>query len=175
MPHTLYFSEEAMDTVKVWKSAIHVVKRVTDDADPIVSVYLTSILRILCFSKRTFALQLLPHATLAWKLLSKIPEVCLRALSEDIHNSIIFPTCRQTLLHQLKRDDNVRTLLQAILDAFDFVKKADLLRNMNPESMQPKILDEMLECVSECAKFIASYAEDVQVGTLSRSLNGHSS
>jgi hypothetical protein len=30
--------------------------------------------------------------------------------------------------------------------------------------MQVKILDEMLECVSECAKFIISYAADVQVG-----------
>jgi hypothetical protein len=92
-----------------------------------------------------------------------IPEVCLCALSEDIHSSISF-ICRQTLLLQLKRDDNVRTLLQAILDAFDFTKKADVLRNMDPESTQPKILDEMLECVSECAKFIISYAEDVQVG-----------
>jgi hypothetical protein len=80
----------------------------------------------------------------------------------------------QTLLLQLKRDDNVRTLLQAILDAFDFAKKADLLRNMDPESAQPKILDEMLECVSECAKFIISYAEDVNVGTWSFPHCGHS-
>jgi hypothetical protein len=84
-----------------------------------------------------------------------------------------FLTCRQTLLLQLKRDDNVRTLLQAIRDAFDFAKKADVLRNMDPESTQPKILDEMLECVSECAEFIISYAEDVQVGTSSWPLCGH--
>jgi hypothetical protein len=74
-------------------------------------------------------------------------------------------TCCQTFLRQLKRDDSVRTLLEAILDAFDFAKKADVLRNMDRESTQPKILDEMLECVSECAKFIISYAEDGQVGT----------
>jgi hypothetical protein len=87
-----------------------------------------------------------------------------------------FVTWHQTLLLQLKRDDNVRTLLQAILDAFDFVKKADLLRNMDTESTQPKILDEMLECVSECAKFIISYTEDVQVGKSSSwSICGHSS
>jgi hypothetical protein len=126
-------------------------------------MYVSSILHIRCFAEQAFAPQLLPHAQLAWKLLSKITEVCLRPLSEDIDSSILF--CRQTLLLQLKRDDNVRTLLQAILDAFNFAKKADVLRNMDPESMQPKILDEMLECVSECAKFIISYAEDVQVGT----------
>jgi hypothetical protein len=126
-------------------------------------MYVSSIFHIRCFAELAFALQLLPHAQLAWKLLSKIPEVCLRALSEDIDGPIFF--CRQTLLLQLKRDDNVRTLLQAILDAFDFAKKADILRNMDPESTQPKILDEMLEYVSECAKFITSYAQDVQVGT----------
>jgi hypothetical protein len=104
-----------------------------------------------------------------------IPEVCPRALSEDIHSSTFVFTYCQTLLLQLKRDDNVRTLLQAILDGFDFVKKADVLRNMDPESTQPKILDEMLECVSECAKFIISYAKDVQVGTSSWPLCGDSS
>jgi hypothetical protein len=104
-----------------------------------------------------------------------IPEVCSCALSEDIHSSTFVFTCGQTLLLQLKRDDNIRTLLQAILDGFDFVKKADVLRNMDPESTQPKILDEMLECVSECAKFIISYAEDVQVGTSSWPLCGDSS
>jgi hypothetical protein len=89
--------------------------------------------------------------------------------------SSIFVTCHQTLLQQLKRDDNVRTLLQAIRDAFDFAKKADILRNMDPESAQANILDEMLECVSECAKFIISYAEDVQVGTSFWPLCGYSS
>jgi hypothetical protein len=71
------------------------------------------------------------------------------------------------LLHQFQRDDNVRALLKAIRDGFEFAKEADILRNMEPASTQAKMLDEMLECVSECAKFIRSYAEDVQVGTLS--------
>lgn len=73
----------------------------------------------------------------------------------------------QALLSQFERDDNVRTLLKAIQDAFEFIIEADVLRNMEPASTQVKILDEMLECVSECAKFIRSYAEDVQVGTSS--------
>jgi hypothetical protein len=68
------------------------------------------------------------------------------------------------LLHQFQRDDNIRTLLKAIRDAFEFAKQADVLRNMEPASTQAKFLDEMLECVSECARFITSYAEDLRVG-----------
>jgi hypothetical protein len=165
---------EAMGTIKAWKTAIAVVKQVMDTVDPIAEVRLiSSFIHAILFAKLTSAVQLFPHATLAWKLLSKIPEVCLHAPSEDMPSSIYFLACRQTLLLQLRRDDNVRTLLQAILDGFDFVKKADVLRNMDTESTQPKILDEMLECVSECAKFIISYAEDVQFGTSSWPLCGH--
>jgi hypothetical protein len=67
----------------------------------------------------------------------------------------------QTLLQQFQQDDNVRSLLKAIRDAFEFIIEADVLRNMELASTQVKILDEMLECVSECATFIISYAEDV--------------
>jgi hypothetical protein len=88
------------------------------------------------------------------------------ALSEDMERSMGF-MYRQTLLLQLQRDDNVQTLLKAIQDAFEFAKEADVLKNMEPASTHAKILDEMLECVSECARFIISYAENVQVGTSS--------
>jgi hypothetical protein len=71
------------------------------------------------------------------------------------------------LLKQVERDGNVETLLEAIRDAFEFAEEADALRNIKPESKQAAILEEMLECVTGCAKFIRSYAEDVQVGTLS--------
>jgi hypothetical protein len=74
---------------------------------------------------------------------------------------------RQTLIHQFRRDDNVRALLEAIRDAFEIAKEADVLKDMEPASTQAKILDEMLECVSECSKFIISYAKDVEVGTWS--------
>jgi hypothetical protein len=74
---------------------------------------------------------------------------------------------RQTLIHQFQRDDNVRTLVKAIRDAFEFTKEADVLRNIQPVSVQAKILDEMLQCVSRSAEFIESYAKDVQVGALS--------
>jgi hypothetical protein len=74
---------------------------------------------------------------------------------------------RQTLLLQVQRDDNVQTLLRAIQDTFEFAKEADVLKNMEPASTQARVLDEMLECVSECAKFVISYAENVQVGTSS--------
>jgi hypothetical protein len=76
------------------------------------------------------------------------------------------PFC-QTLLQQVQRDDNIQTLLEAIRDAFEFAEEADTLRNIKPESRQASILEEMLECVSESAKFIRSYAEDVNLGTSS--------
>jgi hypothetical protein len=77
----------------------------------------------------------------------------------------------QTLLQQVQRDENVEALLETIRDAFEFAEDADTLRSIKPESKQAKILEDMLECVSESAKFITSYAEDVQVGTLSSPLS----
>jgi hypothetical protein len=76
----------------------------------------------------------------------------------------------QALILQVQRDDNVRMLLEAIRDAFEFAKEADALRNLKPESMQAKILGDMLQCVFKCGEFIESYAKDVQVGTSSRPL-----
>jgi hypothetical protein len=81
--------------------------------------------------------------------------------------SFIFSLHYQTLLLQFQRDDNVRTLLTAIRDAFEFAKDADTLTNIQQGSTQAKILEEMLQCVSESAEFIESYAKDVQVGTSS--------
>jgi hypothetical protein len=78
-----------------------------------------------------------------------------------------FSRCRQTLLKQVERDDNVRTLLEAIRDAFEFSNDARALRDIQPESKQVKILEDMLRRVSEFCKFIESYAEDVKVGTWS--------
>jgi hypothetical protein len=71
------------------------------------------------------------------------------------------------LLQQVQRDNNVRTLLEAIRYAFEFAKEADVLRNIQPASTQAKILDEMLKYVPEIAQFIESYANDVQAGTSS--------
>jgi hypothetical protein len=82
-------------------------------------------------------------------------------------HSLFFPSRLQALVRQVERDDNVRTLLEAIRDAFEFAKEADALRNIKPESMQAKILGDMLQCVSKCGEFIESYAKDVQVGTSS--------
>jgi uncharacterized protein Yka (UPF0111/DUF47 family) len=81
--------------------------------------------------------------------------------TRDIHS--IFARC-QTLLLQVQRDDNVRTLFQAIRDAFEFAEDADALRNIRPESRQARILEEMLQCVSEIGKFIELYAKHVGVG-----------
>jgi hypothetical protein len=70
----------------------------------------------------------------------------------------------QTLIQQVQRDDNVRTLFEVIREAFDFARDADALRSINPESRQARILEEMLQCVSEIGKFIELYAKHVQVG-----------
>jgi hypothetical protein len=101
-----------------------------------------------------------PYASLAWGLLSKIPEVRLLALSERTESS---SRC-QPLLQQVKRDDNVRALFEAIRDAFEFAKDADALRRIKSESRQARILEEMLQCVFEIGKFIELYAKHVQVG-----------
>jgi uncharacterized protein YchJ len=82
----------------------------------------------------------------------------------------LFSSCCKTLLQLVQRDENVEALLETIRDAFEFVEEADILRSIKPDSRQAKLLEEMLECVSESAKFIKSYAEDVQVGTLSSAL-----
>jgi hypothetical protein len=76
---------------------------------------------------------------------------------------VFSPRC-QTLLQQVERDDNVRALFEAIRDAFEFTKDADALRSIKSESRQARILEEMLECVSEIGKFIELYAKHVQVG-----------
>jgi hypothetical protein len=43
MSHTLDSAEGAMDAVKTWKSAVHVIKQVMDHVGPIVTVCLTSL------------------------------------------------------------------------------------------------------------------------------------
>jgi hypothetical protein len=79
----------------------------------------------------------------------------------DIH---LFLPHFQTLLQQVQRDDNVRTLFQAIHEAFEFAEDANALRNMKPDSRQARILEEMLQCVFEIGKFIELYAKHVGVG-----------
>jgi hypothetical protein len=63
----------------------------------------------------------------------------------------------QTSVHQLRRDDNFQSLLEAILNAFEFGNE-DVLRDIQPSSTQTEILNEMLQRVSECANVIKSYA-----------------
>jgi hypothetical protein len=138
-------AEEAMDAIKTWKSAVDVVKQVMDYVGPIVKVCLTSFFCLSCVELTSP--QLFPHAKSAWELLSEIPEVRLPAYTK--HS--LFSPRHQTLLHQFQRDDNVRALLTAIRDSFEIAQEADALKNMDPASTQAKILDEMLEYVSESA------------------------
>jgi hypothetical protein len=121
----------------------------------------------------TRILQLNPYASLAWGLLSKIPEVRLLSCLVPGHGALnrLCSTCCQVLLQQVQRDESIETLLEAIRDAFEFAEEADTLRSIKPESRQVSILREMLECVSESAKFIKSYAEDVNLGMSSSPLS----
>jgi hypothetical protein len=160
--------------MKTWKNAVNAVKWVMDTVSSIAEVNTVSFLLIR--PDLTCDVQLNPYAKLAWSMLSKIPEVRLLVLSQDMtHSTPCSPCLRQALLRQVQRDDNIETLLETILDAFEFAEDADALRDIRPESRQAKILEDMLKCVSECAEFISSYAEDVKVGMSSRSLGliGH--
>jgi hypothetical protein len=73
----------------------------------------------------------------------------------------------QTLLEQYKRDENVRTLLQAMHDAFDFAHHEDIvtLKSIKPRSDQARTLALMLGDVCSCCDFIQSYAKDSQFCT----------
>jgi hypothetical protein len=162
MSRSLDSAEEAMDTVKTWKSTVGTIKLVMDIVAPIMKVLpnaLFSTLRCANFH---------PSAELPGQLSMdaalKDPRGVCPCLVRG-HGTFILPR-RQTLLQQFKRDDNVRTLLRAVRDAFEFAKEADILRNIKPGSKQAEILDEMLQCVSGSAEFIELYGRDVQVGTL---------
>jgi hypothetical protein len=154
-----------INTIKTWKSAVNIMKWVMDTVRPVAAVCQCRF----CPSCTglTSILQLNPHAHLAWSILSKIPEVRLYPISEYMEHPPFCLPCRQTLLQQVPRDENIELLLRTIRDVFEFAEEADTLRNIKPESKQSTILEEMLECVSECSMFIRSYAEDVQVGTSS--------
>ena len=98
-----------------------------------------------------------------------IPEVRFVTLSGNIAYLLSFSF--QTLLLQVQRDDNVRALFEAICDAFEFAKDTETLKNINPKSLQAKILEDMLQRVSEISKFIELYGKHTQAGTSSRPLS----
>lgn len=66
----------------------------------------------------------------------------------------------QTFLTQVQLDTKIKTLLDAIHDAFDFAQDASSLQNIKPESKQANILILMLGHIGNCCDFIQSYARD---------------
>jgi hypothetical protein len=80
-------AEEAIDTMETWGIAVGVVKQVMDAVGPIASVCPK---QFCFFAELTSVLQLHPYASLAWSLLSKIPEVRHLALSEHAGHSFFF-------------------------------------------------------------------------------------
>ena len=63
----------------------------------------------------------------------------------------------------LERDDNVRTLLLAIRDAFDFAQPEDVLKSIKAESKQAHIVTEMRKEVQACGEFIQRFANHPQL------------
>jgi len=68
----------------------------------------------------------------------------------------------QTFLIQVQRDENIRALLDAIYNPFDFTQEADALKDVAPHSKQGHILTLMLQHVCHRGDLIKSYAQDVQ-------------
>jgi hypothetical protein len=74
---------------------------------------------------------------------------------------MLYSSGLQTLLEQYQHDSNVKTLLRAIHDAFNFTHHEDILfiKSIKPKSKQAKILTLMLQDVCSCSDFIQSYAK----------------
>jgi hypothetical protein len=70
-----------IDTMETWKNAVNAVKWVMGAVSKIAEVCPVSFLLIR--PELTSAAQLNPYATLAWNMLSKIPEVRLLIMSQD--------------------------------------------------------------------------------------------
>ena len=70
-------------------------------------------------------------------------------------------------MEQFQSDDNIRTLLVAMHDAFDFAIQEDILKSIKRESKQARILTLMLQHVCNCSDFIQSYAKDPRFCTSS--------
>jgi hypothetical protein len=69
----LHRAEKAINTMETWSSAVDVIKRVMDTVSTIAAVCSISIYS--SFSELIRVSQLHPYASLAWGLLSKVPEV----------------------------------------------------------------------------------------------------
>ena len=96
---------------------------------------------------------------MAYGLLFAIPKViCVRYRRMEILMLGLFGC--QTLLEQFQRDDNIRTLLVAMHDAFDFTSQEHTFKAIGYKSKQAQILMLMLQHVCNCCDFIQSYAKD---------------
>jgi hypothetical protein len=68
----------------------------------------------------------------------------------------------QSILDQVNRDQNVKTLLEDIHDVFNLGKLVDSLGAVKSGSTQAQILTAMLQLVCNCGDFIQSYAKNTQ-------------
>ena len=98
---------------------------------------------------------------MAYGVLSVIPGVRLIALLLERDADYRF-IGYQELSKQYQRDDNVRSLIKSMHDAFDFESHEETLKSIEPESKQAEIITQMLRDVCSCSDFIQSYTKDSQ-------------
>jgi hypothetical protein len=153
-------AEEDTGTVKIWQAAIDNINWVMDTVNPMtkvcpISFFLYDSLSYNC-----------PSAGCKHSIESTLKSsrgACPCWMMWDIHTFSL--PCRQTLGDQFQRDENARKLLEAIRDVFEFTNEADILSKMQPGSAQAKILNRMLQCITDCANVIESCAFMGRVGT----------
>ena len=97
---------------------------------------------------------------MAWSVLSLIPKVCTQSYLKEMH--IFYLYVYQSILDQVNRDKNVKTLLEDIHDVFNLGKLVDSLGAIKSGSTQAQILTAMLQHVCNCGDFIQSYAKNTQ-------------
>lgn len=71
------------------------------------------------------------------------------------------PEIVQAIATQMERDDQVRTLLEALKDMMDTVHAAEDLEARCHDPKQAEIITKMLQQTGECGHFIQSYAKDI--------------
>ncbi|KAH9000384.1 hypothetical protein EDB92DRAFT_497310 [Lactarius akahatsu] len=141
--NALLDADEAMTTINVsstLEGALERIKWVMDTVSLVAEVRAMSFLLIL--HKIEVRPQLHPYAKMAYGLLFAIPK---------------------TLVEQFQRDDNIRTLLGAMHDAFDFTNREDRFKTIERVPRQAQILTLMLQHVCNCCDFIQSYAKNSQL------------
>ena len=150
-----------MDLSNTWKGAVGRIKWVMDTLRPVAEVRV-----IPCDLMSLLVAEL--TSTFSFSHPQRWHTVYFRQSPRHVHlchfpneTLMLYSSGLQTLLEQYQHDSNVKTLLRAIHDAFDFTHHEDILfiKSIKPQSKQAQILTLMLQDVCSCSDFIQSYAK----------------